>query len=111
VRGNKESLSQRVAADTARGMCRDASTAGEGVTWLHQWKMRDAVPVGEGAHEPLGVDRVGVVGYSAAGYLAAHTASRKDLGAAACAAFYAAPQVTKAVMPQGSDEAGCRRRT
>ena len=109
VGGNKESLSQRVLPITARGYVSVTAQyrLGKGVTWLNQ--VEDAATQFQWVKEhmsQLGVDRVGVVGYSAGGYLATYTASRKELGAAACAAFYAAPQVTKAVMPPGSDEAG-----
>ena len=108
VGGNKESLSQRVLPITARGYVSVTAQyrLGKGVTWLNQ--VEDAATQFQWvkAHmSQLGVDRVGVVGYSAGGYLATYTVSRKELGAAACAAFYAAPQVTKAVMPPGSDEA------
>lgn len=108
VGGNKESLSQRVLPITARGYVSVTAQyrLGNGVTWLNQ--VEDAATQFQWvkAHmSQLGVDRVGVVGYSAGGYLATYAASRKELGVAACVAFYAAPLVAKAVMPAGSDDA------
>lgn len=108
VGGNKESLAQRVLPITARGYVSVTAQyrLGQGVTWLNQ--VEDAATQLQWVKTQmsrLGVDRVGVVGYSAGGYLATYAASRKDLGAAACVAFYAAPQVSKAVMPAGSDDA------
>ncbi len=108
VGGNKESLAQRVMPITTRGYLSVTAQyrLGKGVTWLDQ--MADAATQFQWAKahmSELGVDRVGVVGYSAGGYLALYTASRKELGAAACVAFYAAPEVARAVMPPGSDDA------
>ena len=108
VGGNKESLAQRVLPITTRGYVSVTAQyrLGQGVTWLDQ--VADAATQVQWvkAHmTELGVDRVGVVGYSAGGYHALYTASRKELGVAACVAFYAAPQVSRAVMPAGSDNA------
>ncbi|MFM2125091.1 MAG: hypothetical protein RL328_1542 [Acidobacteriota bacterium] len=108
VGGNKESLAQRVMPITARGYVSVTAQyrLGKGVTWLDQ--VADAATQFQWAKahmRELGVDRVGVVGYSAGGYLALYTASRKELGVAACVAYYAAPEVARAVMPPGSDDA------
>jgi acetyl esterase len=60
--------------------------------------------------DSLGIDpkRIGLAGYSAGGYIAVYTAGQPDAGVAACIASYPAPEVTRGVMPPGSDDAAVK---
>ncbi len=107
IAGNKASIAGKIAPITARGYLSVAAQyrLGTGARWPSQ--IEDAKLhirwVREHA-DALGVDpkKIGLVGYSAGGYIALYTAAEADAEIAAVVAFYAAHEVTPMVLPEGT---------
>jgi acetyl esterase/lipase len=111
--GSKDELAPKVTPFAARGYVSIAAQYRLGAASRWPSQIEDAKVhirwVREHAGE-LGIDpkHIGVAGYSAGGFIAVYTAGQPDAAVAACIASYAAPEISREVMPPGSDEAAVK---
>jgi acetyl esterase/lipase len=111
--GSKDELAPKVTPFATRGYLSIAAQYRLGAASRWPSQIEDAKVhirwVREHAAE-LGIDpkHIGVAGYSAGGFIAVYTAGQPDAAVAACIASYAAPEISREVMPPGSDDAAVK---